>query len=344
MHDNAVEAPCPYFGSCGGCNYQNLQYAAQLQAKQAQVVEALERVGGLDLSTCNVQPIVACQSQYQYRNNMQFGFSTAAVPHGRCQVVSDPSSDVSSQAAQAKKAAQHAGKDPMVGAQQSTTAGPEPSHWSEATPLSTYSQTASVYLGLHAIDNPAQLVPIDTCLLQDTDANRLLHAANQACAGDAQLAAHHTSSAQGFLKQLIIRRNSHSEYLIVITTTSHQPDLLQPIAQALTATNVALKGIINKVVPPSVHTPPVKRPGNTRSLQRGSSKRARLLRRQADQSSNNKEASSPNNKTGSHTLFGDEAIIERLCGLDFIISADSFFQVNSQQAEVLYGMVQQPAG
>jgi hypothetical protein len=36
-HDNAVDAPCPHFGPCGGCSYQNLAYAAQLVAKQDQV-------------------------------------------------------------------------------------------------------------------------------------------------------------------------------------------------------------------------------------------------------------------------------------------------------------------
>ena len=38
------------------------------------------------------------------------------------------------------------------------------------------------------------------------------------------------------------------------------------------------------------------------------------------------------------------AISEKLCGLEFSISADSFFQVNSRQAEVLYGMIQKAAG
>jgi tRNA/tmRNA/rRNA uracil-C5-methylase (TrmA/RlmC/RlmD family) len=34
---DAAQPPCPHFGPCGGCQHQNLQYAAQLAEKQAQV-------------------------------------------------------------------------------------------------------------------------------------------------------------------------------------------------------------------------------------------------------------------------------------------------------------------
>jgi 23S rRNA (uracil1939-C5)-methyltransferase len=36
-------APCPYFGSCGGCQYQHAAYAAQLAMKQGILRETLER-------------------------------------------------------------------------------------------------------------------------------------------------------------------------------------------------------------------------------------------------------------------------------------------------------------
>ena len=42
-----VEAPCPHFGACGGCRFQDLAYEAQLEAKQAQVEDALRRLGGI---------------------------------------------------------------------------------------------------------------------------------------------------------------------------------------------------------------------------------------------------------------------------------------------------------
>lgn len=38
-----VEAPCPYFGACGGCHYQHAAYAAQVEMKVAILRETLER-------------------------------------------------------------------------------------------------------------------------------------------------------------------------------------------------------------------------------------------------------------------------------------------------------------
>jgi len=40
-----VEAPCPYFGVCGGCDLQHLDYARQLEFKQRTLAEQLSRIG-----------------------------------------------------------------------------------------------------------------------------------------------------------------------------------------------------------------------------------------------------------------------------------------------------------
>jgi 23S rRNA (uracil1939-C5)-methyltransferase len=42
-----VVAPCPHYGTCGGCALQHLEPAAQLAFKQAQLLESLARLGGV---------------------------------------------------------------------------------------------------------------------------------------------------------------------------------------------------------------------------------------------------------------------------------------------------------
>lgn len=343
-HANAAAAPCPHFGVCGGCNYQSLKYAAQLQAKQAQVLEAFQHVGGIDLSMCNVLPIVPCQNQYHYRNNMQFAFGTAAISGSTAQrQASSLSSNATSMQETPPEVVQPQEEKAAPEVQQSGKATIAPSQQSEANTQLSHTETRPMFLGLHAMNDPSQIVPIDTCLLQDSDASKLLHAAQDACAKVSQLVAHHFSTPQGFLRQLTIRRNSNSEYLILITSTSCRPHILQPLVKALLATAVNVRGIVNRVVPQPARSTPAKHLGKGKPKHRKVRKHGHATHRQTDQNSSS-AATGAVGKPSSHILFGVGEIAEQLCGLEFGISADSFFQVNSRQAEVLYGMVQDAAG
>ncbi len=43
-----VEPPCPYFGRCGGCDFQQLAYPAQLEAKAGIIRDCLRRIAAID--------------------------------------------------------------------------------------------------------------------------------------------------------------------------------------------------------------------------------------------------------------------------------------------------------
>ncbi len=69
----AVEPRCPHFGVCGGCDWQRLDYPAQLFWKREQVAETLARLGGLpDVPVADTVP---SPEIYGYRNKMEFVFA-----------------------------------------------------------------------------------------------------------------------------------------------------------------------------------------------------------------------------------------------------------------------------
>jgi tRNA/tmRNA/rRNA uracil-C5-methylase (TrmA/RlmC/RlmD family) len=59
---------CPYFGECGGCQYQHLSYTAQLRLKQKQLADLLQRIGRIESAV--VEPVVPCSRPFGYRNRI----------------------------------------------------------------------------------------------------------------------------------------------------------------------------------------------------------------------------------------------------------------------------------
>lgn len=63
-----VNARCPHFGSCGGCQLQHIRYEKQLELKREWLFDTLKRVGGVDVEV----PITvhAAEHPYGYRNKI----------------------------------------------------------------------------------------------------------------------------------------------------------------------------------------------------------------------------------------------------------------------------------
>ncbi|ASZ10471.1 23S rRNA (uracil(1939)-C(5))-methyltransferase RlmD [Chitinophaga pendula] len=67
---------CQHFGGCGGCKWQMLPYSLQLQYKEQQVVDHLQRIGKMTLPP--ISPILGSKHTSHYRNKLEFTFSNRA--------------------------------------------------------------------------------------------------------------------------------------------------------------------------------------------------------------------------------------------------------------------------
>ena len=97
---------CPWFGRCGGCDFQHLSYPEELWAKRRRVQDALTRLGG---TAVEVEEILGARDPHHYRNKSQYpvgadgtiGFFRArshqVVPVERC-LIQPQVSDLTAQA------------------------------------------------------------------------------------------------------------------------------------------------------------------------------------------------------------------------------------------------------
>ena len=95
-----IKPECPYFGRCGGCDFQHMSYTEELRAKRQRVQDTLTRLGGTDLQ---VEEILGAKDPAHYRNKSQYpvgaggaiGFFQArshqVVPIDRCLIQSEVS-------------------------------------------------------------------------------------------------------------------------------------------------------------------------------------------------------------------------------------------------------------
>jgi 23S rRNA (uracil1939-C5)-methyltransferase len=70
---NRLKPFCEHFGVCGGCKWQVLPYEEQLKHKQQEVIDALTRIGKLQLPES--EPILGSPKTQFYRNKLEYTFS-----------------------------------------------------------------------------------------------------------------------------------------------------------------------------------------------------------------------------------------------------------------------------
>ena len=72
LSKDRIQPRCKICTSCGGCQYQQLDYKTQLKYKTKRVKEALTRISKID---ADVLPCLGMDNPYNYRNKMQVPFN-----------------------------------------------------------------------------------------------------------------------------------------------------------------------------------------------------------------------------------------------------------------------------
>ncbi|XP_010244360.1 PREDICTED: uncharacterized protein LOC104588214 [Nelumbo nucifera] len=161
-------------------------------------------------------------------------------------------------------------------------------------------------LGLHAPGFFDKVLNVEKCLLQSESANKVLQVVQDGWR-DPQLglSPYDTHTHAGFLKHLMLRTGRDvttglPELMVNFVTSSYKPELLKVLVEKISAIPEVVS-IINNV---------------------------------------NRSIGNTSAGEEEYVLYGKSTITETLRGLTFQISANSFFQTNTHQAEVLYKIIE----
>jgi 23S rRNA (uracil1939-C5)-methyltransferase len=172
--------------------------------------------------------------------------------------------------------------------------------WFSADEKSQRNEDSQYVLGLHVNGTYDKILNVDHCLLQNDCANKVLSIVDKFCTRE-KLPAYSMKSHEGYLRFLVIRHSVYTgEIMVVLVTSSRAPERLKPLADELVAAIPQITSIVNTI--------------NTRPAQIA---------------------------YGEETVViaGKDHLVEKIDGLIFKISAHSFFQTNSHQAQALYKTV-----
>jgi tRNA/tmRNA/rRNA uracil-C5-methylase (TrmA/RlmC/RlmD family) len=325
--------PRPVAGGCGGCALQALPYGHQLRHKAEAVRQALVRVGGLSPQEVAraEREAVAAPSAWAYRNKASFL--------------------VSGEIWQGGGGAQE---------QQQTTAPPH--------------TTTTASIGFTAPGTRRTVVPVASCGLQPEGANAVLSAVRR-LAGEMGLLSDAAAAAPA-LRRLVVRSaaaassssssSSSRDHMVVLFTDRGYPRRrLQPLAEALQSD----KGLRVASV---AHCEEEEEGGQGQGQQQQGGRRGGSKKGGGDgTSTSSRHAPRAPRLVSTTVLAGKPYLIETLrvrpppqdaataanddtnpaaastrpplLLLSFAVSAGSFFQVNSEQAGVLYGLVLEAA-
>lgn len=158
---------------------------------------------------------------------------------------------------------------------------------------------SALFLGLHVPQRYDKVLDLQQCHLQSDVSNRILHVTRD-FARERQLPVYSTETNDGYLRFLVIRQSKRTNELMVnLITFDHRPEVMQTYTKKLLDAVPEITTVVNTI--------------NSRKAQIAFGEREEVY-------------------------HGSGVIHERLGGFTFTISAGSFFQTNTDQAETLYGV------
>jgi len=258
---------CMHFGVCGGCRWQHLPYDKQLFYKAKQVTDNLTRIG--HISVAQVDPILGSEKIYGYRNKLEFTFSER-----RWMTREEIGTGVD-----------------VTG----PAAGPGPAPRQQAVP--------GPALGFHIPGIFDKVLDINECLLMSEPADAIRNEVRR-YALDRKLPFYDFREHKGFLRNMIVRKSSTGEVMVVLVTTDALPEERDLLLRFLTERFPEITSLYSIV--------------------------------------NTKRNDSISDLQPVH-VAGNMFISEVMDGLRFRVGPKSFYQTNSGQAVRLYGIVKEYA-
>jgi 23S rRNA (uracil1939-C5)-methyltransferase len=166
-------------------------------------------------------------------------------------------------------------------------------------------EVESVYLGLHVPERYDKVVDLEECWLQSELSSAILASIREVARGW-NLTVYNTEVHQGFLRHLVIRQAKQTgEVMVNLVTSTDWPEAMENLTKLLVSHFPEITTVVNNIT----------------------SRKSMVALGEVEK-----------------IYHGPGYIRERLGGHLFHISANSFFQTNTLQAERLYGVAKDFAG
>jgi 23S rRNA (uracil1939-C5)-methyltransferase len=182
---------------------------------------------------------------------------------------------------------------------------PDPLGYRNKMEFTVAGPAGAARLGLHEAERYDVVLDIERCLLQSDAMNALLDEMRRQVR-ERGLSVFDADSGQGLLRFVALREGRRTgELMVNVVAAAPDVETLGPVAEALRARVPATASVVLNV---------------------------------------NAKKASVAAGTEEHLLLGRDVITESLGGLDFQVSAGSFFQTNTVQAERLFAVVEAACG